>query len=323
MNINTFSIFLIVAEEMNFTKAAQRLFITQQSLSGHIKHLEEEYDVTLFERRPSLRLTSEGEKMVFYARQILNAQNLMCNEFADMSSKHSANLDIGMSHMRSGLIGRASWNSFHRNHPNIKVRIEEKTTPALLEQLQLGNLSMMVGVDIRPVPGLNVVPVLKEHLCFVANKELYYKYYPTETNGKSYSGIPKGTISIRQLKEIPLLVPARGSRLRTSLERMYRIGGFMPDILMESGRQSLLYQLAKEGEGGAILSPMVFCDEDGRIRLPEDCYIFRISETQPSVVAIAYPHDAQLTHYEKDMLEILREVLLRYGEAIDEIGLLG
>ena len=65
MELNAFHIFLTVVEEMNFSRAANRLYITQQSLSGHIKRLEEHYHVRLFQRRPRLSLTPEGEAMVF------------------------------------------------------------------------------------------------------------------------------------------------------------------------------------------------------------------------------------------------------------------
>ena len=65
MNLRSLEYFLIAAEELNFTRASERLFITQQALSSHIKRLEEEYNIQLFERRPALHLTLEGEQMVF------------------------------------------------------------------------------------------------------------------------------------------------------------------------------------------------------------------------------------------------------------------
>ena len=71
MNIKSLEYFLILAEELNFTKASERLYITQQSLSGCIKRLESEYGVELLQRKPVLRLTPAGEMMTFYARQIL------------------------------------------------------------------------------------------------------------------------------------------------------------------------------------------------------------------------------------------------------------
>lgn len=71
MSIRSLSYFLTAAEEMNFTTAAQKLYITQQTLSSHIKRLESEYGVALFNRRPHLSLTPEGERMVRYATRIV------------------------------------------------------------------------------------------------------------------------------------------------------------------------------------------------------------------------------------------------------------
>ena len=56
------------AKDLNFTKTAQRLFISQQTLSNHIARLEEAYQVKLFERKPRLMLTSAGETLLSFAR---------------------------------------------------------------------------------------------------------------------------------------------------------------------------------------------------------------------------------------------------------------
>ena len=59
-----FEVFLVVAREMSITKAANELHITQQCASDHIKRLEKEYNVVLFERRPKFRLTQAGSGQV-------------------------------------------------------------------------------------------------------------------------------------------------------------------------------------------------------------------------------------------------------------------
>ncbi len=74
MNLKSIEYFLITVEEMNFTRAAGRLYISQQALSSHISRLEEEYGIRLFERRPALSLTPEGEEMYFYGSRILEAE---------------------------------------------------------------------------------------------------------------------------------------------------------------------------------------------------------------------------------------------------------
>ena len=57
INFLNLEYFLVAAEELNFTRAAKRLYISQQSLSNHISNLEKEFDVVLFNRTSPLTLT--------------------------------------------------------------------------------------------------------------------------------------------------------------------------------------------------------------------------------------------------------------------------
>lgn len=57
MNLYKLKYFIVTAEELNISKAAERLFISQQALSSQIGQLEQHYGVKLFERRPNLALT--------------------------------------------------------------------------------------------------------------------------------------------------------------------------------------------------------------------------------------------------------------------------
>ena len=65
MNLKSIEYFLITVEEMNFTRAAGRLYISQQALSSHISRLEEEYGIRLFERKPAL--SRRGKRCIFTA----------------------------------------------------------------------------------------------------------------------------------------------------------------------------------------------------------------------------------------------------------------
>lgn len=65
-----YEMFLLAAEELNFSRAAERAFVTPQCLSDHIKRLEAHHHVTLFRRRPHLELTAEGAAMLRYLSRI-------------------------------------------------------------------------------------------------------------------------------------------------------------------------------------------------------------------------------------------------------------
>ena len=63
-------IFMLVAEEMSISKAAQRAFVSQQCVSDHIKRMEQHYGVQLFTRKPRFQLTEAGQSMLQSVRKI-------------------------------------------------------------------------------------------------------------------------------------------------------------------------------------------------------------------------------------------------------------
>lgn len=344
MNVNTFAAFLTVVEEMSFTKAAQRLYVTQQSLSGQIKRLEEEFGVTLFERRPVLRMTPEGEKMFFYAQQMLRMQDAIINDFADVSKSRRAFLYVGITYMRSIMFSSGIWERFNDLHPNIQVRLMENTTARLLERLQRGEIMIMIGVDIAPVPGIRVIPLMREYPCCIVSRELYAKYCIPEADraeeGISQENVPAageaaeeraqkdliigGEISVRQLGEVPIIFPGRGNRLRYALDQMYRTAGVRPRVLFESERQDVMAQLACDGKGAAIVSPMVLYDSrKHKLRLPEDCHVFRIREVRSNAVSMAYMENFHLPGHAEEMMNIIRETFDEYAKWIGTLGLGG
>ena len=103
MNLRSIEYFLVVAEELNVTRAAERLVISQQALSSHIKRLEDEYNVELFYRKPVFRLTPAGQQMVFFGKQILQSEASMRAAFSDITENARATLRFGISRMRADI----------------------------------------------------------------------------------------------------------------------------------------------------------------------------------------------------------------------------
>lgn len=88
MSTVAFRYFIAVADELNMTKAAAKLFISQQSLSAYIQRMEKQYGVTLFERKPSLQLTEAGRAMYFYAKEIVLSEDKLTSRFADITKNY-------------------------------------------------------------------------------------------------------------------------------------------------------------------------------------------------------------------------------------------
>ena len=84
MNLLNLEYFLVAAEELNFTKAAKRLYITQQSLSNHIAKLESYFGADLFDRTPPMTLTNAGLCLVRHAKRLMQSTDELEREMQDI-----------------------------------------------------------------------------------------------------------------------------------------------------------------------------------------------------------------------------------------------
>ncbi len=100
MNFQNLEYFLAVAEEMNVTRAAKRLHISEQALSRQIGKLEQELGARLFERNPRFTLSPAGKRLKAAAEQIGNIYRQLHLELDDLKNNNTGELRIGVSYTR-------------------------------------------------------------------------------------------------------------------------------------------------------------------------------------------------------------------------------
>lgn len=134
---------LVLAETLNFHRAAERLHMAQPPLSTSIRKLEEELGVALFDRLPSgLRLTPAGEVVLRNARR-----TLFFSEEVRRSAREGDSGDQGL--LRVGFVGSATYSlmplvirNYRRRYPQVDLVIEESTTAELLRRLEAHSLDV-------------------------------------------------------------------------------------------------------------------------------------------------------------------------------------
>ena len=95
-SLTSLKCFAAAAEELNFTRAAKRLFISQQALSSHISKLEEYYGVRLFDRGIPMTLTDAGRALQKHAREILSSVDDYAREVQDIKNFRQGELTVGI-----------------------------------------------------------------------------------------------------------------------------------------------------------------------------------------------------------------------------------
>src|SRR6516162_10976519 len=141
MELRQLTYFVAIAEERNFTRAAERIPIAQPSISQQIRRLEAELGERLFLRdRRGIRLTPAGQALLPHARTTLQDAEGGREAVAALSGLLTGRLTVGLVHPLPDRRFLHLLGAFHRTHPRIELTLIEDQTDALLAALAAGQL---------------------------------------------------------------------------------------------------------------------------------------------------------------------------------------
>jgi DNA-binding transcriptional LysR family regulator len=241
MDLRQLSYFVAVAEEGQFTRAAERVLVAQPAVSAQIRRLEAELGEPLFHRdRRTAKLTAAGEALLPHARAALAAAERGRDTIASLRGLLHGRLEVGVAgpidHRFAEALG-----DFHRAHPAIEIGFRQQLREPVLRAVADGQVDIgVVGVDAEPLP-----PPLRSHV--VTTEPLVVAV----REGDSLSA--RKTIVLEQLREWPMVTLMRGSGLRTFLEDACREAGFTAEVVAETGDLVSLVQLVAAGLGVAVV----------------------------------------------------------------------
>src|SRR5215813_9243926 len=257
MELRQLAYFVAVAEERNFTRAAERIPIAQPAISQQIRRLEAELGESLFLRdRRGIRLTPAGQALLPHARAALQAADGGREAVAALNGLLTGRLMIGLvtplpDRRFLHLVG-----AFHRAYPQIELTLIEDETEALRTALAAGQLDAALigqGRYDRPLPDTESL--------LVAREPVVAAVHPTHP----LAG--RGQVPLRALRAEPMVTLTRASKLRTTLEAACRAAGFTPRIAAETSDLGVLAELAAEQVGVAVLPASGLDGVTGLIRL--------------------------------------------------------
>ena len=145
MDLRSLRYFVTVAEELNITRAAEKLHMSQPPLSAQIKSLEEELDTLLFIRgKRRLGLTESGQLLYRRAKEILSLAEKTQSEVHSMGEGMRGTISIGLVEGMAPDIAAEWFAGFIGTYPNIRFRILDGSTDDLLEKMRTGLISLAV-----------------------------------------------------------------------------------------------------------------------------------------------------------------------------------
>ncbi|MCC8059925.1 MAG: LysR family transcriptional regulator [Clostridiales bacterium] len=170
MNFQSMEYFIAVAEERSFSRAAERLFVTQQTLSAHIASLEKETSCKLITRKIPLELTYAGEVFLRYARHYQETLLTMNKELCDISQNQKGILRIGINYSWSRVFMPQLISDFQKNFPNIQIKTYEDLD--LSRQLFNESLDIIITNLKEKNPNFVFEDFYRENTLLVLSKNL-------------------------------------------------------------------------------------------------------------------------------------------------------
>lgn len=253
MNFSSMDYFIVLARERNFSRAAEQLHMTQQSLSAHIASLEQELDCKLFVRHVPLELTYAGERFLDYAMSFTESISSMRQEFCDISANQKGVLRIGIAFTRSRALMPRLIPAFQSKYPNISIELAEDSNATLAKNLLNGEIDLAIANFPYTLQDVEFHGFYDEEVVLLISRQLIKDLYGTES-GRVLTGLAAGNLAF--LRTCPFLMgnPADiAARIGLTMLKQAKI---RPVIRVRSNNIETLLSLCVRSTGAC------FCPEN-------------------------------------------------------------
>ena len=271
-----------VYRQGSFQKAAEKLFISQPSVSASVRRAEERAGCCLFDRSVKpLQLTECGRRYIETVERIFALEREFSEFVNDRDGLKRGSLVLGGSSLFSSLVIPPLLGEFSKKYPDIRLELVEETTSALENMLQTGSIDIMIDYETACGDGFDMETIEEDNLILAVPKSMAdgrrlgkYILDPAQiTNDKMEKTPP---VPLREFKNLPfiLLKPANDSRRRADLICAQQ--NFEPDVIMEFDQQMTAYLATCSGIGISFTGSMLV----SRTAPNSSLYYFRIGGRQ-------------------------------------------
>ncbi len=245
MELRELEAFVTVAQQRNFTRAADKLSLTQPAVTRQVASLERELGTRLLDRMGrTVEVTEAGRALMEYATDILRKVDESKQAVSEISHGSHGRLSIGASSTAATYILPGLLYEFSEKHPNVQVSLQTGPSGRVAELIAGNSVDLGVVMDRISAPQL-------------ANVELgKYKLAAVVYQGHSLARSPGGTVLAvhpRELSDVPLIVMQSGATLRRHVEQIFRESDARLSVLMETDNVETIKKMVQARVGVSIV----------------------------------------------------------------------
>lgn len=308
MNINLREIkyILAIADEGNITKAAQKLYIAQPSLSQAVKKVETDLGQPLFSRvKGRIKLTQAGEQFVEAGKRIIGITDEMEARLADLASMRSGTMYLGAPYHLGAYVVPELLSVFRKQYPGVDVILHEGTSDELETLILDGRID--AAVMPLPIKNPNIVshPFFKSRMVLVMSPD-------DPLNALAYRDRPDDrrlTFDLRNAADASFLIGKNGQRIRKVTQIIFQNAGIAPNIVMRSQNVETLGRIAATGYGLAIMPEHYLRNLD--LLHSASCYYLPEHQDYEWTIVLSYYQHAEPSLPVKHLIRIMDDSSMR------------
>lgn len=250
-----------IAKEQSFSKAAQKLFIAQPSLSLMVKNLEEELGTPLFDRScKPVRLTEAGQQYIQAAEQIRGIERAYEEYILALNNLGTGSLRIGSNQLLSYLVLPKYISRFVQTYPKIQLSLVDANSTTLEQEISNGSLDIIIDNSELPTDLYAQVYLTSEHL-LLAVPNNFEETKLCEGAGLCYEDILQGRhlthqtpANLENFSSVPFILMNRNNDTRKQTNAIFQEVGFSPKVLFEMDRLASLYSYVEQGTAASVVT---------------------------------------------------------------------
>ena len=286
-----------VYQEGSFTKAAEKLFISQPSLSAAVRRLEEELGVELFERGGRVRPTEIGLSYIYTAERIMALEEEFAAGLRGYQQLEHGEVAVGGSNLVSSYILPGIIGAFSRRYPQITVTMSEANSDRLLGQLETEEVDLIIDSFDEKLPGYEFCELRTEQILLAVPREIAQRRKLTE-RGICPQRLYEQPAELDSLQPVPInafrdepfiLLKSGNSMYRHAMD-CFQKGEMVPKVSFFLDQLITSYALCAEGSGVCFVSDTMFLAHCFR----DDVLLFRADAGTRSL-CVAYQKNRSLT----------------------------
>jgi DNA-binding transcriptional LysR family regulator len=253
MELRQLEYFVAVAEEANFTRAAERVHISQSGVSAQIRQLERDLGATLIDRSGrTATVTSAGAAALGHARAVLAAVNAVRQAVDGVTGLIRGRLVVGMVTACTVTALFDALAAFHVAHPGIEITLFEDNSDRLIEGVRTGATDLaLVGAAGTTLTGLDALPIVSERLVAAVPVG-----HPLARRRRT---------TLAEVSAYPIVCLPEGTGIRTVFDQECAANGIRPDIALQASAPNAVADLAIRGLGIAILAESMAANHADRL----------------------------------------------------------